>query len=247
MLRAVQQRRLAAAEPRFVDSIDALPDGPLLLVANEFLDALPIRQLVRGGTHWAERLVALDAEDRLIFADGPESPAVDPAGAARAARRSRPARSSRSARPRRPWPRALGERLARQPGAALFVDYGYFPSRPGPTLAAVRRHAPARARRPGRGRSQRPCRFRRLRRGGARRRRGRARPGDAGRFLAALGAEARLATLSARAAPAQRAALGERPRALDRPAPDGHFVQGAGLDLAGAAGACRLRITCRNS
>ena len=51
MLRRAQQRRLAAAAPEsraFVDGIDALPDGPLLLVANEFLDALPIRQLVRG-------------------------------------------------------------------------------------------------------------------------------------------------------------------------------------------------------
>src|SRR5437867_1112296 len=39
-LRAVQQRRLAEAEPHFVPSLDALPAGPLLLVANEFLDAL---------------------------------------------------------------------------------------------------------------------------------------------------------------------------------------------------------------
>ena len=151
VLRREQQRRLAAAEPeiapRFVDGIDALPDGPLLLVANEFLDALPIRQLVRGRNGWAERLVALDPgsepeSERLIFVEGPESPAlallvppglrdappgtvveICPAAAALAA--------------------SLGERLARRPGLALFVDYGYFPSRPGATLAAVRRHRAA--------------------------------------------------------------------------------------------------------
>ena len=52
VLRQEQQRRLAVAAPelapRFADGIDALPDGPLLLIANEFLDALPIRQFVRA-------------------------------------------------------------------------------------------------------------------------------------------------------------------------------------------------------
>src|SRR6266567_1066673 len=143
VLRARQQRRLGEIRAQFVASIDALPRGPLLLVANEFLDALPIRQLVRGRVEWAERLVALDEGDRLTFAAGPESPALTllappefcsqppgtvveicPAAAALAA--------------------ALGERLATEPGAALFVDYGYFPSAPGPTLAALRRHRAAR-------------------------------------------------------------------------------------------------------
>src|SRR5260370_42399297 len=75
VLRAEQQRRLADAEPHFIAGIDELPEGPLLLVANEFLDALPIRQLVRGRGDWRERLVALDAAGRLVFAVGPESPA----------------------------------------------------------------------------------------------------------------------------------------------------------------------------
>ena len=115
----------------------------------------------------------------LVFVEGPESPAlallvppalrdappgtvveICPAAAALAA--------------------SLGERLARHPGMALFVDYGYFPSRPGPTLAALRRHRavvdPRYARR---GRSERPCRFRRVRRGGDGCRRRRARPGAA--------------------------------------------------------------------
>jgi len=76
LLRDRQQRRLGSAGAHFVAGIDALPPGPLLLIANEFLDALPIRQLVRGRIEWAERLVALDAAGRLVFADGPENLAL---------------------------------------------------------------------------------------------------------------------------------------------------------------------------
>jgi NADH dehydrogenase [ubiquinone] 1 alpha subcomplex assembly factor 7 len=151
VLRQAQQRRLAAAAPDlspcFTDGIDALPDGPLLLVANEFLDALPIRQLVRGRNGWGERLVGIDnataaGSERLVFVTGPGSPALallvppglrdSPSGAVV---EICPAAAALVA--------SLGERLARFPGMALFIDYGYFPSRPGATLAALRRHRAA--------------------------------------------------------------------------------------------------------
>ena len=64
------------ADPVWLTRFDELPAGPMLIVANEFLDALPIRQLVRGHRDWSERMVALDRDDRLVFADGPESPAL---------------------------------------------------------------------------------------------------------------------------------------------------------------------------
>ena len=207
VLRAVQQRRLAEAEPQFVASIDALPPGPLLLVANEFLDALPIRQLVRGRLAWAERVVSLDAEDRLVFADGPENRAlsllVPPALRALPPGtivEIRPAASALAA--------ALGERLARQPGAALFVDYGYVPSAPGPTLAAVRRHQPA-ALLDDAGSADLSAHVDFAAFAAAAREAGAVVHGPVaqGRFLAALGAEARLASLSAGANPTQRAAL----------------------------------------
>ena len=54
-LRAIQAERLPDAI--WHDGLDALPDGPLLLVGNEFLDALPIRQFVRRGGMWVERFV----------------------------------------------------------------------------------------------------------------------------------------------------------------------------------------------
>ncbi len=252
VLRQEQQRRLAAAAPelapRFADGIDALPDGPLLLVANEFLDALPIRQFVRGRTGWTERLVALDPRRANPNRSAWSSPR---------ARKAPPSRcwfrpSLRAAPPgtvveicpaAAALAASLGERLARQPGLALFIDYGYFPSRPGATLAALRRHRvgadPRHARR---GRSQRPCRFCRFRRGGDGRRRRVARSGAAARFPARprrRGA-ARGAVAARHPGAARRAR--KRPHALDRSGTDGQFVQGAGPDLAGTAGSGRFRV-----
>ena len=208
VLREAQRRRLAAAEPRFADAIDALPEGPLLLVANEFLDALPIRQLVRGPTGgWAERRVALDPSERLVLIEGPENrglalliPAglrdvppgtiveICPAAAALAA--------------------SLGDRLTRAPGLALFIDYGHEASRPGATLAGLRRHeAVSVLERPGEIDLSAHVDFAAF--AGAAAAAGAVAHGPVPQrdFLRALGAEARLAALSARASPPQRARL----------------------------------------
>jgi NADH dehydrogenase [ubiquinone] 1 alpha subcomplex assembly factor 7 len=206
-LRAFQQCRLAAARPRFVTGVGELPDGPLLLIANEFLDALPIRQLVRGNRAWAERLITLDAQGRLTFTEGPESPALTllvpetlqaappgtiieicPAALALAA--------------------TLGDRFSRQPGAAWFIDYGYCRSRGGPTLAALRRHsATGLLDDPGECDLSAHVDFAAF--AAAARAAGAAVHGPLpqGRFLSALGAEQRLAALSARATPVQQRAL----------------------------------------
>ncbi len=64
-LRAAQAQRVPQAI--WHDTVADLPERPLCLVANEFFDALPIRQFVRDGDGWRERLVAL-ADDRLGFA-----------------------------------------------------------------------------------------------------------------------------------------------------------------------------------
>jgi NADH dehydrogenase [ubiquinone] 1 alpha subcomplex assembly factor 7 len=208
ILSAEQRHRLGNFEPVWVSRFTDLPEGPLLLVANEFLDALPIRQFVRGTVHWRERLVALDGEDRLVFVDGPETPAasllVPPAirdGAARGmvVEICPPAVALAS---------ALGRRLARWPGAALFIDFGYYPSAPGPTLRAFQRHGPAEIlAAPGTADLTADVDFAAFA--------GAAHAGGAevhgplpqGRFLSTLGAELRLAALRARATPAQRQAL----------------------------------------
>jgi NADH dehydrogenase [ubiquinone] 1 alpha subcomplex assembly factor 7 len=142
-LRAEQQRRLAGAEPVWLQRADELPDGPLLLVANEFLDALPIRQFVRVGNGWAERLVALDGDGRLVFVDGPPNPAAPLFVAEHLRRSAAPGAIVECCPMALALAAFLGRRFAREEGAALFIDYGCFPSAPGPSLRAVRRHGPA--------------------------------------------------------------------------------------------------------
>jgi NADH dehydrogenase [ubiquinone] 1 alpha subcomplex assembly factor 7 len=208
VLRAEQQKRLGDFAPVWVPGAADLPDGPLLIVANEFLDALPIRQYVRGAVHWSERLVALDDEDRFVFVDGPESPAAGlliP-------------REQRDSAPRGAvveiCPAALalastlGARLAHQPGAALFIDYGYFPRAPGPTLGAFRRHQPVSVL-DTTGSADLSAHvdfaaFAEAGRAGGAETHG---PVPQGRFLGELGAGLRLTALRARATPTQRQAL----------------------------------------
>ncbi|UFN51410.1 SAM-dependent methyltransferase [Roseomonas sp. OT10] len=130
-LRAMQAGRLPHAT--WLDRPEELPDGPLILVANEFLDALPIRQFVGQGGGWAERWVR---EGAFLLRPAPDVPADIRAlpprdGAVREA--SEPARALAG------W---LGARLVRSPGVALFIDYGPAGGGEGDSLQAVRAHAP---------------------------------------------------------------------------------------------------------
>jgi NADH dehydrogenase [ubiquinone] 1 alpha subcomplex assembly factor 7 len=138
-LRGLQQQAVPGAS--FHDDLATLPeDGPLLLVGNEFLDALPIRQLVRTTSGWRERMVGLDEEGAFAFfaGDRPMDAAV-PQHLADAA----PGTILETC----PAAIAIVEEVARvlasQGGAALFIDYGHAEPRTGSTLQAVRRHAKA--------------------------------------------------------------------------------------------------------
>ncbi len=140
-LRAVQGERLARATPVFHASFDDVPDdAPLFLVANEFFDALPVRQFVRRGPAWRERVIVHEA-GTFAFADGqlvaaPPLSAVQIADAPDGAVvEACPAALEIAA--------AIARRLVRTGGAALFVDYGTDRSGWGDTLQAVRRHAKA--------------------------------------------------------------------------------------------------------
>jgi NADH dehydrogenase [ubiquinone] 1 alpha subcomplex assembly factor 7 len=218
ILRAEQQRRLAAADPVWLPDVDALPEGKLLLVANEFLDALPIRQLVRGHAQWAERLVAVDPAGRFCFTTGPESPVlsllVPPE------RRDAPSGSIVELCPAAAALAAsLAGRLRRQLGAALFIDYGYNRGATGSTLAAIGDHRASDVLdAPGTADLSAHVDFAAF---AAAARAGGAEiygPVPQGRFLKALGAELRLAALLRRAAPGQRGALESGLRRLIDPA-----------------------------
>lgn len=137
VLRSEQAGRLTSHAPSWHIDMRDLPEGPLFLIANEFFDALPIRQFRRRGRAWEERVVGL-SEGRLVFgwtsavplgeladrltdtADGDIVETCTPA-AAMAAR--------------------IGARIETDGGVALIVDYGNWRSR-GDTFQAVQGHGP---------------------------------------------------------------------------------------------------------
>jgi SAM-dependent MidA family methyltransferase len=134
-LRAAQADRLPQA--RWHDDLATLPDdGAVLAVANEFFDALPIRQLVATPGGWRERRVAAESE-RFVPVAGP--PVPDPAIPAHV--RAAPPGTVIEASPASvAYVRRLAERLSLHGGAALIVDYGHDRLAAGETLQAVRRH-----------------------------------------------------------------------------------------------------------
>lgn len=129
-LRGVQARTLAGHDIAWADTLDEVPaDAPLYLVANEFFDALPIRQYRRADTGWTERHVALDDKGRFAYRDLAAAPL--PGAGAEIVETSEP--STRIAA-------EIAERLATHGGLALLIDYGYAAGH-GDTFQAVQAHA----------------------------------------------------------------------------------------------------------
>ncbi|MFW5835030.1 MAG: SAM-dependent methyltransferase [Pseudomonadota bacterium] len=140
-LRERQAEVLAAARPVWHDTVDALPeDRPLLLVANEFLDALAIHQLERTAEGWAERRVGLDARGEIAFRCAPAPPALAEAAAARFADAALGA-VAELAPERDAVVAELARRIAGNGGLAYLIDYGGLALTPVDTLQAAHRHA----------------------------------------------------------------------------------------------------------
>lgn len=131
-LRAAQARALPDAGATWHDDPAALPPGPAILLGNEFLDALPIRQFVRRGNAWAERFVREGSFLEAPAEAAPPLPAEAPEGAVQEV--SEAARALAC---------ALARRLAAAGGAALFLDYGAAAGGLGDTLQAMARHGRA--------------------------------------------------------------------------------------------------------
>jgi len=112
--------------------------GPLIIIANEFFDALPVHQAVKTERGWHERMVGVGPDDRLTFALHP-----DPIPGFAAVVSEPVAKASAGALYE--WRSGdvvaeLARRVARDGGAALVVDYGHSESVLGETLQAVGRH-----------------------------------------------------------------------------------------------------------
>ncbi len=141
VLRQSQETALSSAGVpiQWHDRLDDVASGPTLLVANEFFDALAVRQFVRTDNNgWHERLVGLDASGRLAFGLAHETL---PAGLLpRWAHAAAPGKIVEISPARQAVAQAVGARLAAMGGAALMIDYGHVRSSPGDTLQAVRAH-----------------------------------------------------------------------------------------------------------
>ncbi len=135
VLRARQKATLERQQPHWHDTLQTVPEGPLLLVANEFFDALAVRQFSYTGADWHERRVATDAAGNLRFVSG--EPVQRPIGAP-----VNPAEGDifEVGEAAGAIAHEIGGRLARAPGTALIIDYGHAASGFGDTLQAVRRH-----------------------------------------------------------------------------------------------------------
>jgi SAM-dependent MidA family methyltransferase len=140
-LRAKQAATLAGGPlaPVWYGSDEEIPAGPLIAVANEFFDALPIRQFERDGALWRERMVGLSEAGDLVFGLGPTAIGdadlperlgladqgaiveVSPIGVS--------------------IMRRLATRIAASGGMLLAIDYGFSGPAFGDTFQAVRSHS----------------------------------------------------------------------------------------------------------
>ena len=134
-LRAIQREAFPGCHHHH--DLSTLPDdAPLLIVANEFFDALPIHQLVRSADGWFDRMVGLDGEAFTFMAGRERMDHMVPPSWVTAAQgamiETSPAGVALMAE--------ISQRLREQGGAALIIDYGHMELRSGSTLQAMKSH-----------------------------------------------------------------------------------------------------------
>ncbi|MEM6557860.1 MAG: SAM-dependent methyltransferase [Pseudomonadota bacterium] len=128
VLKSHLTERFAASDIQFLNDLDAVPtDRPFLLIANEWLDCLPVQQFVKVGAAWHERVIGLDANGTLQF--GLNSSAlpdeISPSGLQTSIEIQPGLKTLIS---------TLQHLFSTTPGRALFIDYGPADGSPEDTL-----------------------------------------------------------------------------------------------------------------
>ncbi len=118
----IQLEKLEAFSPRFIDGLGLLPSLPLIAIANEFFDALPIRQFVETDEGPRERLVDWGGERFVFVPENATGKVIEESPQAVALMLD------------------LAGAIAQRGGAALVVDYGYAVASGESTLQAVSGH-----------------------------------------------------------------------------------------------------------
>lgn len=134
-LQSVQQEALNPHPVRWLDNIADLPEQPLFLIANEFFDALPIRQFQRAGPNWRERNIGTEG-GTLTMGLGPAQPCP---GLSFRLDDTKDGDLIETCPAAGPIAEQIAGRIAARGGAALIVDYGDWRSL-GDTLQAVQNH-----------------------------------------------------------------------------------------------------------
>lgn len=139
ILRAEQETLLKKmqVEVRWVEDTSMLPEGPAVVLANEFIDCIPIRQFIFHKNSWRERIITLDPQDptRLVFGLGRKVPqTLIPAGLTD----PQPGDLVETRDLVDVMLSSLVSRLGEHKATLLFIDYGSFETVVGDTLQAVK-------------------------------------------------------------------------------------------------------------
>lgn len=142
VLRDKQKDALGSYRVTWHDDLDSVPeDGQIMILGNEFLDALPVRRLIYKREGWAEEVVGLDPKGDFTFGLRPADPAlvaylprmlIYPQEYDRI--EISPVLNQNL--------KCTYNRMQKQNGIALFLDYGYPQSSYGDTVQAVQKHHP---------------------------------------------------------------------------------------------------------
>ena len=144
-LRERQRQALSDIDVTWQEAVVDLPMAPVIFIANEFFDALPVEQFMRRGDGWHQRMVDYRPEQpgdepRFVFAEGPAPCPVENISAYAEANAQVGDITEDS-----PATQQIAVEIARRvrshTGAALIVDYGYAVPALGETLQAVRGHS----------------------------------------------------------------------------------------------------------
>lgn len=132
VLQAHLREKFTASAPVFLDSIEDIPtDAPVLMIANEWLDCLPVQQLIRVGEAWHERVIGLNEQDELAFGLNADALSSDI--------ESNPSLEAIEIQPGlKTLADGLNALLSEVKGRALLIDYGTATGRPSDTLRSYK-------------------------------------------------------------------------------------------------------------
>ena len=138
ILKGEQGKRLNAYSPYWSSEIDAVSEDPIFVVANEFFDALPIKQFIKTDDGWHERLVGLKDDVRTF---GLSPTPIAESAAPEAVHGAFPGEVLELSAAAAEAMQRIARKVALQGGAILAIDYGYGATQTGETLQAVKDHA----------------------------------------------------------------------------------------------------------